>query len=60
MQDIRSPLQAQVVQWLVAAGESVAAGDVLDFIILFDATSATASSHIVICTHLEDELDVKQ
>ena len=29
MQDIRSPLQAQVVQWLVAAGESVAAGDVL-------------------------------
>ena len=29
MQDIRSPLQAQVVQWLVAAGESVATGDVL-------------------------------
>jgi acetyl-CoA carboxylase carboxyltransferase component len=29
MQDIRSPLQAQVVQWLVAAGELVAAGDVL-------------------------------
>ena len=29
MQDIRSPLQAQVVQWLVAAGDAVAAGDVL-------------------------------
>ena len=29
MQDIRSPLQAQVVQWLVTAGESVATGDVL-------------------------------
>lgn len=29
MQDIRSPLQAQVVQWLVASGETVAAGDVL-------------------------------
>lgn len=29
MQDIRSPLQAQVVQWLVAAGDGVAAGDVL-------------------------------
>ncbi len=29
MQDIRSPLQAQVVQWLVAAGDAVATGDVL-------------------------------
>ncbi len=29
MQDIRSPLQAQVVQWLVQSGEAVAAGDVL-------------------------------
>nr|WP_089952148.1 carboxyl transferase domain-containing protein [Limnohabitans sp. 2KL-3] len=29
MQDIRSPLQAQVVQWLVAAGDTVATGDVL-------------------------------
>jgi acetyl-CoA carboxylase carboxyltransferase component len=29
MQDIRSPLQAQVVQWLVAVGDAVAAGDVL-------------------------------
>ena len=29
MQDIRSPLQAQVVQWLVASGDAVAAGDVL-------------------------------
>jgi acetyl-CoA carboxylase carboxyltransferase component len=29
MQDIRSPLQAQVVQWLVATGDAVAAGDVL-------------------------------
>lgn len=36
------------------------AGDVLDFIIAFDATSATASSHFVVCTHLEVELDVKQ
>jgi hypothetical protein len=38
----------------------LAAGDVLDFIITFDATSATASSHFLICTHLEVELDVKQ
>jgi acetyl-CoA carboxylase carboxyltransferase component len=29
MQNIRSPLQAQVVQWLVQPGESVAAGQVL-------------------------------
>ena len=29
MQNIRSPLQAQVVQWLVQAGDVVAAGDVL-------------------------------
>ena len=29
MQDIRSPLQAQLVQWLVASGDAVAAGDVL-------------------------------
>ncbi len=29
MQKIHSPLQAQVVQWLVAAGDAVAAGDVL-------------------------------
>jgi acetyl-CoA carboxylase carboxyltransferase component len=29
MQDIRSPLQSQVVQWLVAAGDAVATGDVL-------------------------------
>jgi len=29
MQNIRSPLQAQVVQWLVQPGTSVAAGDVL-------------------------------
>ena len=29
MQNIRSPLQAQVVQWLVQPGESAAAGDVL-------------------------------
>jgi acetyl-CoA carboxylase carboxyltransferase component len=29
MQNIRSPLQAQVVQWLVQAGDAVAAGDVL-------------------------------
>jgi acetyl-CoA carboxylase carboxyltransferase component len=29
MKDIRSPLQAQVVQWLVAAGDAVATGDVL-------------------------------
>ena len=29
MQDIRSPLQAQVLQWLVAAGDAVATGDVL-------------------------------
>lgn len=29
MQNIQSPLQAQVVQWLVAPGEAVAAGDVL-------------------------------
>jgi len=29
MQNIRSPLQAQVVQWLVQPGEPVAAGDVL-------------------------------
>jgi acetyl-CoA carboxylase carboxyltransferase component len=29
MQNIHSPLQAQVVQWLVTAGESVTAGDVL-------------------------------
>ncbi len=29
MQNIRSPLQAQVVQWLVQQGTSVAAGDVL-------------------------------
>lgn len=29
MQKIHSPLQAQVVQWLVTAGDAVAAGDVL-------------------------------
>lgn len=29
MQNIRSPIQAQVVQWLVQAGDVVAAGDVL-------------------------------
>jgi acetyl-CoA carboxylase carboxyltransferase component len=29
MQNIRSPLQAQVVQWLVAAGDAVVTGDVL-------------------------------
>jgi acetyl-CoA carboxylase carboxyltransferase component len=29
MKDIRSPLQSQVVQWLVAAGDAVATGDVL-------------------------------
>jgi biotin carboxyl carrier protein len=29
MQNILSPLQAQVVQWLVQPGEPVAAGDVL-------------------------------
>jgi acetyl-CoA carboxylase carboxyltransferase component len=29
MQNIRSPLQAQLVQWLVASGDAVAAGDVL-------------------------------
>jgi acetyl-CoA carboxylase carboxyltransferase component len=29
MQKIHSPLQAQVVQWLVSAGDAVAAGDVL-------------------------------
>ncbi len=29
MQNIHSPLQAQVVQWLVQTGEAVAAGDVL-------------------------------
>jgi acetyl-CoA carboxylase carboxyltransferase component len=29
MQKIHSPLQAQVVQWLAAAGDAVAAGDVL-------------------------------
>ena len=29
MQNIRSPLQAQVVQWLVQVGDAVAAGDVL-------------------------------
>ena len=29
MQKIQSPLQAQVVQWLVAAGDAVVAGDVL-------------------------------
>jgi hypothetical protein len=38
----------------------LAAGNVLDFIIAFDATSATASSHFLVCTHLEVELDVKQ
>ena len=29
MQNIHSPLQAQLVQWLVAPGAAVAAGDVL-------------------------------
>ena len=29
MQNIHSPLQAQLVQWLVAPGATVAAGDVL-------------------------------
>jgi biotin carboxyl carrier protein len=29
MQDIHSPLQAQLVQWQVQPGDAVAAGDVL-------------------------------
>lgn len=29
MMDIRSPLQAQIVQWLVQAGDTVRGGDVL-------------------------------
>ena len=29
MIELRSPLQAQIVQWLVAPGDSVRAGDVL-------------------------------
>src|SRR6187402_1389060 len=29
MTELRSPLQAQIVQWLVAPGDSVQAGDVL-------------------------------
>ena len=29
MTELRSPLQAQIVQWLVAPGDSVRAGDVL-------------------------------
>ena len=46
MQKIHSPLQAQVVQWLVAAGDAVAAGDVLVILEAMKMEHEIRSSHV--------------
>jgi biotin carboxyl carrier protein len=52
MQNIRSPLQAQVVQWLVQAGDAVAAGDVLVIVEAMKMEHEIRAPHAGRCSEL--------